>query len=204
MNLEMEKLVYYLLLRYVLIIWELAQAKQKLEAAQATYPEANTYYLTLFAALQAAQSDKDKAQDLANQAKDIQDKGGVVVPVVDQAGNVQGVVDGSNFPTDARVGDIVVVEGTKYRLNVDGSVSVVTETKGTNGSNGNAVNMGTNQGNGQGTPVTVGYKTASNFDRKDGAKVLPNTGSQDSSAMALGMVGLMATLALVKSRRRKN
>ncbi|MBJ6746164.1 SEC10/PgrA surface exclusion domain-containing protein [Streptococcus sp. 121] len=188
----------------------LAQAKQKFEVAQATYSEANTYYLTLLAALQAAKADQDKAQDLANQAKDIQDKGGVVVPVVDQAGNVQGVVDGSNFPTDARVGDIVEVEGTKYRLNADGSVSVVTESKGTNGSNGNVgtngnvANMGTNQGNGQGTPVAVAYKAASNFDRKDGAKVLPNTGSQDSSAMALGMVGLMATLALVKSRRRKN
>lgn len=189
---------------------ELQKAQEALTKAQATYSEANTYYLSLLAALQAAKADQDKAQDLANQAKDILDNKGVVVPVVDQAGNVQGVVDGSNFPTDARVGDIVEVEGTKYRLNADGSVSVVTAdagnngTNGTNESNGNVVNMGTNQGNGQGTPVAVGYKAASNFDRKDGAKVLPNTGSQDSSAMALGMVGLMATLALVKSRRRKN
>lgn len=176
---------------------ELQKAQEALDKAQATYSEANTYYLTLLAAFQANQANQNKVQDLANQAKDIQDKGGVVVPVVDQNGTIQGVVDGSAFP-DAQVGDIVTLEGIKYRLNADGTVSVVTVE------NGNVTNMGTNQGNGQGTPVALDYKVASNFDRKDGAKVLPNTGSQDSSAMVLGMVGLMATLALVKSRKRKN
>ena len=203
---------------------KLADAKAKSSVLRAELETAKELYATLkkdsnsknaeYLRLATLKAEQDKAEAEAKRLQALKEKadtiiaqGGVVVQVVDEAGNVVDVVDGtkSTKNTDGTIS----IDGQAYTVNANGTISkVVTPASNTVVTpTSDKVVTPTNVSPTQGTASKfVATNYAKGFvSPADKAKALPNTGESVQSAWAkLGVVLLSAATLGFAFKRKEN
>ena len=175
---------------------------------------------TLKAEQDKAEAEAKRLQALKEKADAIVAQGGVVVQVVDEAGNVLDVVDGtkSTKNTDGTIS----VDGQAYTVNANGTISkVVTPASNTVTPSSNTVTPSSNTvtpaskavvtpTNVVSAPGTASKFVATNYAKgfvspADKDKALPETGESVQSAWAkLGVVILSAATLGFAFKRKEN
>ena len=209
---------------------KLADAKAKSSVLRAELETAKELYATLkkdsnsknaeYLRLATLKSEQDKAeaeakllQALKEKADAIIAQGGVVVQVVDGAGKVVDVVDGTKSTKNTN--GTISIDGQAYTVNANGTISrVVTPASNTVTPSSNTVTPASKAvvtpTNVVSAPGTASKFVATNYAKgfvspADKAKALPKTGESVQSAWAkLGIVILSAATIGFAFKRKEN